>query len=58
VKKFSNRSTIKRRGDARGSACPFRKLYPEIIVVKSTEDWDRGKLADPFDLAAQRGILL
>src|SRR5438105_12858033 len=33
-------------------ACPFRKSYPDVLVVQPGQDWDRDNDTGPLDPAA------
>ena len=35
--------------DAQYDACPFRKLYPDIMVVQPRQDWDGDNGTGPLD---------
>ena len=37
--------------------CPYRNLYPAILVMKSAEDRPRGELTEPLDRPMGRRIL-
>ena len=40
------------------AGCPYRKLYPAVLVMKSTEDRPRGELAKQLDRPIARWILV
>jgi hypothetical protein len=39
-------------------SCPFRKSYPDVLVMQSAKDLDRSDVADPFDRSPQWRIFL
>ena len=38
--------------------CPYRNLYPAVLMMKSAEDRPRGELAKPLDRPMARRILV
>src|SRR5262249_12346245 len=36
--------------------CPFRKLYPNVVVVQPGQDWDGNYDAGPLDCPTQRRV--
>jgi hypothetical protein len=45
------------RGRLVPNTCPFRKSYPDILVMQSPQDWHYSDLADPLDRSPQWCIL-
>src|SRR6266478_7145656 len=39
------------------TACPFRKSYPDALVVQPGQDWDGGNDTGPLDRPTQGRIL-
>jgi len=37
--------------------CPYRNLYPAVLVMQSAEDWLSSELAEPLDRSMARRIL-
>ncbi len=44
--------------NAGGVCCPFRKLYPDILMMQSGQDWDGDNDAGPLDYSMQGRIFL
>jgi hypothetical protein len=40
------------------TTCPFRKLYPDILMMQSGQDWDGDNDAGPLDYSMQGRIFL
>jgi len=38
--------------------CPFRKLYPDVLVVQSSQDWNGKDGARALDCSMKRRIFL
>ena len=41
----------------RFGSCPYRNLYPAVLVMQSAEDWLSSELAEPLDRSMARRIL-
>ena len=39
----------KQPAKAINSTCPFRKLYPDVSVMQSSQDGNDGNISDPLD---------
>jgi hypothetical protein len=47
---YSQEAAIDKMGLARSLiTCPFRKSYPDIVVVQPGQDWDSDNSAGPLD---------
>src|SRR6516225_2232426 len=40
----------------RRDGCPFRKSYPDVMVVQAGQDWDGDNGAGPLDCPTQRRV--
>jgi len=43
--------------DCHPKGCPFRKSYPDVLVVQAGQDWDSDNDTGPLDRPTQRRIL-